>query len=758
MACNKDEAIRAKGIAENLLLERDILGAKKLALKAHSLFPELDGVSQFLEIIDVYVAHEKKINGVSDYYGMFGVDPLSDEEIIKKQYKRMALFLHPDKNKSVGAAGAFQIISEAWGVLRDKDKRSEYDLKVNIRSSNQTARFSTSNFQQSPPFSNSNGQVHNFQNNAHPTFPAQYIPTPKPPFSNSSGPSRRPMTSSSSFFRPDTFWTLCNGCNVHYEYTNIFLNQTLLCRRCRQPFLATAIPDPPVHSRSSRPRPFPNQQQEDMHAAAQPSASRTSQAPSSHTSKKQAKRRHETPINMERENGPSSVPEKAETASASHTASPVLNKERPAKRRRKDGQKCDDPNEGSQGIAGSGVYVKKASADAKGKFVAEQPRSTRELSQRSIRAMLIGKAKTEIRNQLNEWEKEKVTSSLSNGQDTGNVVHASSNNSKIHPEINDEPRLEPLKSSTFKETVVEAKPDDFVSMSVPDANFHNFDDGRVENSFANNQVWAAYDDDDGMPRYYAMIHRVISRIPFKMQISWLNSKSTSEFGSLDWVASGFTKTTGNFRAGKFVVSERLNSFSHPVKWKKGLRGVIHILPIKGEVWALYRNWSADWDENTPDETIHKYDLVVVLKDYNEDTGVLVAPLVKVAGFTSVFNQLPDQRRIKTIPRGEMFRFSHQVPFHFLNGVETENAPKNCYELDPAALPLELLNAITDVKSAEQVVADPGMLREPGLGNGTMTESCPIKAHTNQRRGVEDPKHVITYSRRNKGKKITLDKF
>lgn len=796
MECNKDDAVRAKGIAENKLLERDILGAKKFALKAQNLFPELDGLSQFLEIIDVYVAHEKKINGVSDYYGIFGVDPFADEEILRKQYKRMALFLHPDKNKSVGADGAFQIMSEAWSILSDKDKRSVYDLKVNIRSSNQTASFSTSNvkyttpatdplhkatrskFQQSPvtsvqfqtiydpplprntapPPSGNPSQMHKFRKNPHPAFAAQYIPTPSPPFYNSNAPSRNQMTSSTCPFRPDTFWTLCNRCNVQYEYKKIYLNQTLLCRRCQQPFLATATPDPKVHNCSSHTRPFPNQPQQEMPAAAPASVSRTSQAPLSHTSRKHAKRRHEVPINMVRENDPPmnyscSVPENVETASASYTASPGLNEERLVKRRRKDGQKCDGSKERSLGTTGSGIYVKKSSADVKGKFGAEQSTSVKELSQRSIRAMLVGKAKTEICRQLNEWEKLKLTASLLNGQDMGNIVHALSNNSRNHPQPKKQPKLQPWESSTLKETIVDANSDDFVSMSVPDANFHNFDEDRIEYSFTNNQIWAAYDDDDGMPRYYAMVHRVISRSPLKMQISWLNSKSSSEFGSLDWVASGFSKTTGNFRTGKFVISERLNSFSHPVKWEKGLRGVIHILPTKGDVWALYRNWSADWDENTADETIHKYDLVVVLKDYNEDTGVLVAPLIKVAGFTSLFNKLPDQRGIQIIPREEMFRFSHQVPFHLLNGLEAENAPKNCYELDPAALPLELLNVITDSQSAERIVADPGMLRPPGVANETMAESCSTKAHLNQRSGVEDLKYIFTYSRRNKGKKI-----
>ena len=59
-------------------------------------------------------------------------------------------------------------------------------------------------------------------------------------------------------------------------------------------------------------------------------------------------------------------------------------------------------------------------------------------------------------------------------------------------------------------------------INVPDPDFHNFDLDRTERSFREDQVWAAYDD-DGMPRYYARIQKVISLRPFKMRISWLNS-------------------------------------------------------------------------------------------------------------------------------------------------------------------------------------------------------------------------------------------
>ncbi|GFP98567.1 Dnaj homolog subfamily b member 14 [Phtheirospermum japonicum] len=138
MECNKDEAVRAKEIAEKKFLERDITGAKKFALKAQSLFPKLDGLSQFLEIINVNVVHEKKINGEANYYEILGVDPFADELVLKKQYRRMALSLHPDKNRSVGADEAFKLLSRAWDVLSDMDKRSSYNLKINIRGSNQT--------------------------------------------------------------------------------------------------------------------------------------------------------------------------------------------------------------------------------------------------------------------------------------------------------------------------------------------------------------------------------------------------------------------------------------------------------------------------------------------------------------------------------------------------------------------------------------------------------------------------------------------
>ncbi|XP_019088299.1 PREDICTED: dnaJ homolog subfamily C member 18-like [Camelina sativa] len=70
-----------------------------------------------------------KINGEADWYGILGVDPLADDEAMKKQYKKLALLLHPDKNRFNGAEGAFKLVLQAWDLLSDKDKRAAYDRK-----------------------------------------------------------------------------------------------------------------------------------------------------------------------------------------------------------------------------------------------------------------------------------------------------------------------------------------------------------------------------------------------------------------------------------------------------------------------------------------------------------------------------------------------------------------------------------------------------------------------------------------------------
>ena len=67
------------------------------------------------------------IKNCKDYYEILGVTKSSTETEIKKQYRKLALQFHPDKNKTPGAAEAFKAIGNSFAVLSDPEKRRKYD-------------------------------------------------------------------------------------------------------------------------------------------------------------------------------------------------------------------------------------------------------------------------------------------------------------------------------------------------------------------------------------------------------------------------------------------------------------------------------------------------------------------------------------------------------------------------------------------------------------------------------------------------------
>ena len=61
------------------------------------------------------------------YYDILGVSESASPEQIKENYKRLVKRYHPDVNKDPDAEDKFKEIQEAYAVLSDPEKKSNYD-------------------------------------------------------------------------------------------------------------------------------------------------------------------------------------------------------------------------------------------------------------------------------------------------------------------------------------------------------------------------------------------------------------------------------------------------------------------------------------------------------------------------------------------------------------------------------------------------------------------------------------------------------
>ncbi|KAI3868632.1 hypothetical protein MKX03_013142 [Papaver bracteatum] len=239
-------------------------------------------------------------------------------------------------------------------------------------------------------------------------------------------------------------------------------------------------------------------------------------------------------------------------------------------------------------------------------------------------------------------------------------------------------------------------------LEVSDPDLYEFDRDKNEECFAFDQMWAIFDDLDGMPRFYARIKKVYS--PFKVDITWLDFVA-GDLGETAWKRSGLPVSCGKFKHDKTDTIEDIGIFSHKIVWDKGVRNTYKIYPQKGETWALYKNWNSKWRSDPDYHRVYEYEFVVVLSDYTNESGILVTQLPTKTNGMSSFQ----------IASNEMLKFSHRVPSFRTDGRERKDVPEGYFELDPASLPSNLEEVSDHIDGNAETVS--GQINGPLQSNG-----------------------------------------
>ncbi|TVU46440.1 hypothetical protein EJB05_05978, partial [Eragrostis curvula] len=122
MADSKEEqALKARVLAERCFIAGNVAAARQWMLSALRLAPDLLGNAQVAAAYDV---HATAARSPLDWHDVLGLPRRSGgggaaltRDAIKKQHRKLCLLVHPDKNPSAAADGAFKLIQAAFDAL-----------------------------------------------------------------------------------------------------------------------------------------------------------------------------------------------------------------------------------------------------------------------------------------------------------------------------------------------------------------------------------------------------------------------------------------------------------------------------------------------------------------------------------------------------------------------------------------------------------------------------------------------------------------
>ncbi|CAJ1976187.1 unnamed protein product [Sphenostylis stenocarpa] len=681
MECNKDEAVRARQMAEARMQRGEFVEALRFAAKAKKLYADVENITQILTVCEVHNAAHKKLSASADmdWYAILQIEKLADEAVIKKQYRRLALLLHPDKNKFAGAEAAFKLIGQANGVLSDRAKRSSFDKQFGISARGAAPKATAKKHQKSSEtHHNSDGNV----------FTAKYDENATN-YQNKSFPNPDCFNNQVGLI---TFWTSCVHCNSKYQYCVKYVNANLLCQQCLKPFKAHIVSFGQVGVSSSM---FTSENIQN-------------EAPVRGPSKPDSKTTGGKPLGRER----TATFARSNTASMKKCAAGVDAHCKGEKS--KDG--CVPVFKGMESQSYKNVGSKRVKQSAPDSGESFKARTGDEMRDANVRENDLDPSRVNARRstrrkqhvsyvETSEDDDLEIPSKTPrpneplNADDVENKNVPASNGSSN----SDNPATSAAGvADQNREKVSKSKEENCspVNSNVPsasnilpcfDADFNDFEKDKEEDCFAVKQMWAVYDNFDSMPRFYAIVKKVIS--PFELQITWLEPDPDDK-DELDWHHAHFPISCGKFRLGRSQKISCRTAFSHQVQCVKetGKRSYL-VCPNKGETWAIFRDWDIKWSSNPKKRSEYDYEYVEILSDFSKDVGIAVAYLRKVKGFLSLLQKTgKNGMDIFYVGPNELYRFSHQIPSYKMTGDERKGVPRGSFEFDPAALPTNFFEA------------------------------------------------------------------
>ncbi|XP_073385059.1 uncharacterized protein [Physcomitrium patens] len=103
--------------------------------------------------------------------------------------------------------------------------------------------------------------------------------------------------------------------------------------------------------------------------------------------------------------------------------------------------------------------------------------------------------------------------------------------------------------------------DGTIETDVPDADYYQFDKDRTEVHIKIDEIWAVYDQLDGMPRAWACINEVDNAPKFQVEVTRLKPHKPSEAAKFKQL-TGHSLSWGVFELGRPATLIGINYFSH----------------------------------------------------------------------------------------------------------------------------------------------------------------------------------------------------